>query len=45
MGTGTMIPVRIETREKLRKIGSKVDTYDSLINRLLEKTKFTDIEK
>ena len=32
----TMIPVRKSTREKLKDIGRKGETYDEIINRLIE---------
>jgi len=32
----TLIPVRPETREKLRKLGRMGETYDDVINRLIE---------
>lgn len=32
----TMIPVRKSTRQKLRDIGNKGDTYDDVINRLID---------
>lgn len=32
----TMIPVRKSTRQKLRDIGGKGETYDDVINRLIE---------
>lgn len=35
----TSIRVKIETRERLRKIGEKGDTYNVIIERLLEETK------
>ena len=36
----TLIPVRPETRERLKRFGMKGDSYDRIINRLmLERTK------
>ena len=35
----TSIRVKVETRERLRKIGEKGDTYNVIIERLLEETK------
>jgi hypothetical protein len=33
----TLIPIKKTTREKLRNIGTKKDTYDTLINTLISK--------
>jgi len=32
----TRIPVSVEVREKLKKLGSKGDTYDKIIMRLIK---------
>jgi len=32
----TQIQIRIETREKLKEIGCKGETYDDIINRLID---------
>jgi len=34
----TTIPVRVETRERLRRYGVKGETWDELIGRLLEES-------
>ena len=34
----TTIPVRVETRERLRRYGMKGETWDELIGRLLEES-------
>lgn len=33
----TNIPITVETRERLKRIGIKGETYDTIIRRLLEK--------
>ena len=35
----TLIPLNSRTREELRKIGHKQQTYDSIVNELLKKVK------
>jgi hypothetical protein len=35
----TNIPINVETRELLKKRGSKGDTYDAIIRELLDKVK------
>ena len=32
----TQIPIKIKTRDKIRKLGSKGDTYDKILNKLME---------
>ncbi|MFH1835826.1 MAG: hypothetical protein ABH851_06530 [Methanobacteriota archaeon] len=34
---GVVIKIRLDTRERLKKIGAKGETYDDIINRLIEK--------
>ena len=41
----TSIRVKIETRERLRKISEKGDTYNVIIERLLEETKQQNIKE
>lgn len=36
MGMVTSIPVKKETRDRLRRYGHKGETYDELINRILK---------
>jgi len=36
MSEMTTIPVAVETRERLKQLGKKGDTYDEIIRRLLE---------
>jgi len=33
----TRIPIKISTREKLKRLGRKGETYDDIINRLMER--------
>ena len=34
---GVVIKIRLETRDRLKDMGKKGDTYDDIINRLLDK--------
>lgn len=34
----TVVRIKVSTKEKLDKIGKKTDTYDSIIEKLLQKT-------
>ncbi len=34
----TTIPLRVETRQKLRELGSKSETWDEILNRMYENT-------
>lgn len=49
MGSATTIQVNKETREELRELGKKGETYDQLIHRLIEVARkmefFDDIDK
>ena len=35
---GTTIKIRFETRDRLKGIGKKGETYDDIINRLIDQT-------
>lgn len=34
---GVVIKIRLETRERLKDVGTKRETYDDIINRLLDR--------
>lgn len=36
---GTQIPVKKSTRKRLRELGNKGETYDEVLNKLLDKIK------
>ena len=40
MGELTTIPLYKQTRERLKAFGFKGETYDKIINRLMEKTEY-----
>jgi hypothetical protein len=40
MGRTTTVPVAKATRDKLRRFGSKGETYDEIINRLMENDQY-----
>jgi hypothetical protein len=39
----TTIPLRRETRDKLRTLGSKGETYDEIVNRLLARLEVQEL--
>ncbi len=41
----TKIPVHVETREKLKKYGNKGDTYDQIIQKLMNRGKNEEASK
>jgi len=42
---GTMIRISKHTRDRLKELGKKGDTYDMIINRLIDEVKRRDREK
>ena len=45
MAATTTISVRVETREMLRKLRSKGQTYDQIIRELMEKASVAELDK
>jgi len=39
MAVNTTIQIKVETKKKLEQLGKKGDTYDQIINRLIDKKK------
>ncbi|MBU4300976.1 MAG: hypothetical protein KKB09_07215 [Nanoarchaeota archaeon] len=38
----TTIPIKKETRQRLRNVGKKMESYDGIVNRLIEKSQTGD---
>jgi hypothetical protein len=43
--TVTTISVRVETKEMLRKLGSKGQTYDQIIRELVERASIAELDR
>ena len=45
VATVTTISVRVETKEMLRKLGSKGQTYDQIIRELVERASISELDR